>query len=154
VALALVVWALAKLDPNPACEPIAAPAAEASGDEGLTTLFLAAAAITGASSFMYEVGWLRMLSLVLGSTTHSFELMLSAFITGLAFGGLWIKRTIDRIEDVVRFSGWVQVLMGATAVLTLPLYVETFDWMAALLNGLQRNDVGYRLFTASSHGIA
>ena len=28
-----------------------------------------------------------MLSLVLGSSTHAFELMLSAFILGLAFGG-------------------------------------------------------------------
>ena len=154
IALALAVWGATKLDPSPATAPIAVAPATSARSDGLATLFLAAAAITGASSFIYEIGWLRMLSLVLGSTTHSFELMLSAFITGLAFGGLWIKRRIDRIEDVVRFSGWVQVLMGATAVLTLPLYVETFDWMAALLNGLQRNDVGYRLFTASSHGIA
>jgi spermidine synthase len=154
VALALVVWVLTKLDPHPATEPIAAPAAKASGDEGLAVLFLAAAAITGASSFMYEIGWLRMLSLVLGSTTHSFELMLSAFITGLAFGGLWIKKRIDRIDDAIRFSGWVQVLMGALAVLTLPLYVRTFDWMAAILAGVQQNDVGYNLFTVLSHGIA
>jgi predicted membrane-bound spermidine synthase len=154
VALALVVWAAAKLDPSPATQPIAAPAAKTAQSDALATLFLAAAVITGASSFIYEIGWLRMLSLVLGSTTHSFELMLSAFITGLAFGGLWIKRRIDRIEDAVRFSGWVQVLMGALAVLTLPLYVRTFDWMAAILNALQPNDGGYQLFTALSHGIA
>ena len=102
---------------------------------------------------MYEIGWLRMLSLVLGSTTHSFELMLSAFITGLAFGGLWIKRRIDRIDDAVRFSGWVQVLMGVAAVLTLPLYVQSFDWMAAILRGLKQNDFGYAMFTGLSHGI-
>ena len=155
IAVALVVWMLAKLDPNPAPAPIVvAPAATAAANDGLARLFLVAAAITGASSFMYEVGWLRMLSLVLGSTTHSFELMLSAFITGLAFGGLWIKRRIDRINDAIRFSGWVQVLMGALAVLTLPLYVRTFDWMAAMLNALQLNDAGYGLFTVLSHAIA
>src|ERR1043165_3308403 len=38
---------------------------------------------TAFSSFIYEIGWIRMLSLVLGSATHSFELMLSAFILGL-----------------------------------------------------------------------
>ena len=41
--------------------------------------------MTGAASFLYEIGWIRMLSLVLGSSTHSFELMLSAFIFGLAW---------------------------------------------------------------------
>ena len=37
-------------------------------------------------SFVYEVAWIRLLSLVLGSATHSFELMLSAFILGLSLG--------------------------------------------------------------------
>jgi hypothetical protein len=47
------------------------------------------------ASFFYEIGWIRMLSLVLGSSTQAFELMLSAFILGLAlgrtcgFGGGW-----------------------------------------------------------------
>ena len=153
VALALVVWVLTKLDPNPQTASIAASPAAATESRGLATLFLAAAAVTGASSFMYEIGWLRMLSLVLGSTTHSFELMLSAFITGLAFGGLWIKRRIDRIDDPVRFSGWIQVLMGATAILTLPLYVQSFDWMAIILLGLKQNDFGYAMFTGFSYGI-
>lgn len=154
VALALVVWVLAKLDPAPATRPNETPAEQAADSDGLATLFFAAAAITGASSFIYEIGWLRMLSLVLGSTTHSFELMLSAFITGLAFGGLWIKRRIDRIADPVKFSGWVQVWMGVLALLTLPLYLRTFDWMAAILSALQRNDSGYHVFTLLSHGIA
>jgi spermidine synthase len=153
VALALVVWMLTKLDPNPDAAPIATAIAPSAGNQSLAPLFLAAAAITGASSFMYEIGWLRMLSLVLGSTTHSFELMLSAFITGLAFGGLWIKRRIDRIEDAVRFSGWIQVLMGAAAVLTLPLYVQSFDWMAIILLGLKQNEFGYAMFTGLSQGI-
>jgi predicted membrane-bound spermidine synthase len=117
-------------------------------------LFFVAAGITGAASFIYEIGWIRMLSLVLGATTHSFELMLSAFITGLAFGGLWIKRRIDGIRNPVAFAGWVQVIMGAMAILTVPLYVQTFDWMAVLLQGLDRSTAGYGLFTAASHAIA
>jgi spermidine synthase len=153
IALALAVWMLVKTDQNPETAPVPTSAARATGSDRLASLFLVAAAITGASSFMYEIGWLRMLSLVLGSTTHSFELMLSAFITGLAFGGLWIKNRIDRIEDVVRFSGWVQVLMGTAAVLTLPLYVLSFDWMSLILQGLKQNDFGYAMFTGLSHVI-
>ena len=42
----------------------------------LARLFFVAAFITGAASFIYEIGWIRMLSLILGSSIHSFELML------------------------------------------------------------------------------
>jgi spermidine synthase len=154
LALALVVWTLVKLDParqDAALEP--AGGTRRAQPDTLAVLFVFAAAVTGASSFMYEVGWIRMLSLVLGSTTHSFELMLSAFITGLAFGGLWIKRRIDSVDDPVRYAGWIQVAMGAMAIVTLPLYVASFDWMAAMLAALTQTDSGYRSFMLLSHGI-
>lgn len=156
IALAIVVFVLVRVDPTPDRPAVRAPAGPAAlaDDRTLAVLFFVAAGITGAASFIYEVGWIRMLSLVLGATTHSFELMLSAFITGLALGGLWIKRRIDTIRNPVSFAGWVQVVMGAMAILTVPLYVQTFDWMAALLPGLGRNDAGYTLFTAASHVIA
>ena len=95
-----------------------------------------------------------MLSLVLGSTTHSFELMLSAFITGLAFGGLWIKRRIDNIQDPVAFSGSVQLLMGIVAIMTLPIYFLSFDWMQALMGAVSRSDSGFVAFSVGSHLIA
>ena len=59
-----------------------------------------------------------MLSLVLGSSTHAFELMLSAFILGIAFGGLWVRRRIDAERDPVWLLGWVQVAMGIAAIAT------------------------------------
>ena len=155
IALALTVWILVKIDPDPAQAPAEpSESTDPAGPDSLAVMFFVAAGVTGAASFIYEIGWLRMLSLVLGSTTHSFELMLSAFISGLAFGGLWIRRRIDRISNAVRFSGWVQILMGAAAVSTVPLYILTFDWMAAILSALESSDQGYVLFTVLSHAIA
>lgn len=156
LALALIVFILVRLDPEPRHEFKAEPRQPKDKHEpdALVVLFFVAAGITGAASFIYEIAWLRMLSLVLGATTHSFELMLSAFITGLALGGLWIKRRIDSLGDPVRFAGWVQVIMGLFAIATVPLYIQTFDWMAALLSGLARSDAGYGLFTGVSHLIA
>jgi len=136
---------------RPAAVPERAPAA--SRDRALLS-FLAVALITGASSFIYEVAWIRMLSLVLGASTHSFELMLSAFILGLSLGGLWIQRRIDRLDAPVRTLGWLQLAMGALALCTLPLYGETFDVMRWLTNTLERTDAGYRWFILSSNGIA
>ena len=116
-------------------------------------LLLAVAALTGMSSFMYEIGWIRMLSLVLGSSTHAFELMLSAFILGLAFGGLWVRRRIDAAPDAVRLLGWVQVVMGVAALATLPVYGSSFAVMQHAMGTLTPSAQGYVAFNLVSHAL-
>ena len=116
-------------------------------------LLLAVAALTGLSSFMYEIGWIRMLSLVLGTSTHTFELMLSAFIFGIAFGGLWVRRRIESAADTVRLLGWVQVAMGLAALATLPVYVASFQFMQGTMHALARTDGGYLAFNVISHAV-
>jgi predicted membrane-bound spermidine synthase len=164
LALAVVVFRLARGIPQP--QPGGASSTPSAAAEGLApppgapastrwqSAFLAASLLTGAASFLYEIGWIRMLSLVLGSSTHAFELMLAAFILGLAFGGLWIQRRIDRIADPARFLGWVQVGMGLCALSTLLSYNMTFRAMQRLLELLEKSDGGYALFNLASHGIA
>ena len=115
---------------------------------------LIVAAGTAVASFIYEIAWIRMLSLVLGSATHSFELMLSAFILGLALGALWIRRRVDLVADPVRFLGYVQWAMGILAVATLPLYLASFEWIAMIMNTVQQNENGYRVFLVSRYLIS
>ncbi len=88
----------------------------------LVRLMLAIALGTGLSSFMYEIAWIRMLSMVLGSASHSFEVMLSVFVLGLALGGLWVRKRMDKFKRPELSLGIVQVVMGAAAVATIPLY--------------------------------
>jgi spermidine synthase len=114
-------------------------------------LLLAVAALTGLSSFMYEIGWIRMLALVLGGSTHAFELMLSAFILGIAFGGLWVRRRIEAAQDSLRFLAWVQLAMGAAALATLPIYGSTFHAMQAVLAMVAPSPAGYSAFNFASH---
>ena len=153
LALAAAVLAIAHRG-----EPAPLPAAPAGGTTRAISytvrLFLAGAFVTGLASFIYEIVWIRMLSLVLGSSFHAFELMLSAFITGLALGGLWIRRRIDHIADPVRFAGIVQVLMGLAALSTVFVYHWTFDWMAWALGVLQKSQSAYTPFNLFSHALA
>ncbi len=116
-------------------------------------LLLTIAALTGLSSFMYEIGWIRMLSLVLGSSSHAFELMLSAFILGIAFGGLWVRRRIDVARDTVRLLALVQLAMGIAALVTLPVYGQTFRVMQATLTTLAATENGYLAFNLVSHAL-
>jgi len=155
IALAFAVWLLMKKEKEAA--PITVlkdVTVSGSRERGWLVLLLAVSLFTGTTSFIYEIGWIRMLSFVLGSSTHAFELMLSAFILGLAFGGLWIRRRIDRTADPERFLAGVQILMGFLATATLPIYGNAFHIMKWLLNTVSRTDQGFLLFTLASHGIS
>jgi spermidine synthase len=153
LALAVTVLAIARRGEPPAVAAVPSGGAALSGNY-IVRLFLAGAFVTGLASFVYEIVWIRMLSLVLGSSFHAFELMLSAFITGLALGGLWIRRRIDRIADPVRYAGLVQLGMGLAALATIFVYHWTFDWMAWTLAILQRNEAAYPVFNLFSHALA
>src|SRR6185295_10805493 len=148
LALAGVVWIVSRPARDPAIEPQftrAMPAAR---------LLYAVALLTGLASFFYEICWIRMLSLVLGSSTHSFELMLSVFILGLALGGFAVRRRVDATANPERLLGWVQVAMGLAALATLPAYDATFGLMEWLMKGLSRNEAGYLFFNLSGQAVA
>jgi len=145
--IAGVVWVLAR------------PARHASVEKTLESrtdlqLLLAVAFFTGLASFIYEISWIRMLSLVLGASTHSFELMLATFILGLALGGLAVRRRADAAPEPARLLAGVQVAMGLAALATLPVYDFTFSLMETLLKGLARSETGYLLFNLSGAAIA
>jgi len=136
--------------------------AAADGDTGVFTVpdkreyyypLLFVACLTAAASFMYEIGWIRMLSLVLGSSTHSFELMLSAFILGLALGSFFVRKRIDATKNAPRLLGIAQVVMGAAAIATLFTYGSMFKLMVFAIDALAKTPEGYVAFNIISHII-
>jgi len=119
----------------------------------LWPLLLGASFGTAVASFVYEIAWIRMLALVLGSATHAFELMLSAFILGLALGAAWIRRRADRLRDPLATLGVVQWTMGVLAIATLPLYVASFRAVASLSATLPATDAGYVWYGAGRYAL-
>jgi predicted membrane-bound spermidine synthase len=151
VAIAVYVWRKTGPEPEPPSVTVAAPAAE---DRGLARTILLAAFLSGAAAFIYEIAWIRMLSLALGSSTHAFELMLSAFILGLAFGGLWIRRRIDSLTNPLATLATLFAVMAFLAACTLPAYGYTFDIIGAAVREFPRTEAGYGYFNLVSHGVA
>lgn len=120
----------------------------------LMYVVLCATALSGAASFVYEIAWIRMLSMAVGSTMHAFELMLASFIAGIAIGGLWISRRADDTPFPLRLAGWMQIAMGAAALASLWLYSNSFEWVGWMLAGLANSDQGYQLFNVGTAFIA
>ncbi|MCX5754880.1 MAG: fused MFS/spermidine synthase [Gemmatimonadetes bacterium] len=170
IVVGLTVFGAARMSPEemdafgvmrprgaPGLEPPVVASASATHGLELPLLWrvlLAVAAGTALSSFMYEIAWVRMLSLVLGSATHSFELMLSAFILGLALGAFWVRKRADQFRDPLRALAVAQWAMGALAIVTLTAYLQSFNWMAFLLQALDQNAEAYQIFTLAKYGIA
>lgn len=111
-------------------------------------------AVSGAASFVYEVGWVRLLNQVFGTTIHSFELMLAAFILGLAFGGLWIRKRAKHIADPVRYVGYVQVWMAIAALISIPVFTQSFHWVGWIMAALARTANGYTLYELATAAIS
>lgn len=159
ILVAVLAWGLGKQADRPAAEPVVEaeagnPRRARIADPVLLRALTLGAMASGAASFVYEIGWVRMLNLVLGTTVHSFELMLAAFILGLAFGSLWIRKRADRIARPLTYLGHAQVLMGIAALLSLPIFAQSFEWMEWIMSALQRSWNGYALFELASASIA
>lgn len=120
---------------------------------GLVRLLLLVSFGTGLSSFMYEIGWIRLLSMIIGSATHSFEVMLSAFVFGLAAGGLWVRGKMDRFRRPELVLGFVQILMGVAAIATLPLYALAVKAMGGLMVSEVRTETTWLAFNALRYGL-
>jgi spermidine synthase len=155
VALAVVIALRTRTVAEPEVPTVVAEQPDVSGvpRARLRHLMLAVSFGTALASFMYEIGWIRMLALVLGSATHSFELMLSAFILGLSLGAFWVRRRADAGAVSLRLLGLVQIAMGSLAIATLPVYLASFNWMVSLMAAFARTPEGYTMFSISRYAL-
>ena len=117
-------------------------------------LVLAVAFGTGLASFIYEIIWVRMLSLLMGSSTHTFEIMLAAFILGLALGSVFVRKRANSGENLLAALGAVQVAMGILALWSLFCFPLFYGILNFYLDGLPRTDTNYWIYTALKLGLA
>lgn len=123
---ALLVWRRACRQPSvPAADGAAGPAvaqarpatAPRAAHRWLPAAAVICCAVSGALSMAYEVIWTRVLTLVIGSSTYAFSLMLACFLAGLAGGAALYARRQARGPDQGGNLALVQLLaaLGALA---------------------------------------
>ncbi len=72
--------------------------------------------LSGAAALMYEVIWVRSLSLIFGGSHLAVTSVLSVFMAGLAIGSYAIGRYVDRIEKPLRLYGLLELGVAVFAV--------------------------------------
>lgn len=152
---ALAWWLAREPEPIPAAvAPGTSSPEQALSKNPLLRTVLFGTALSGAASFAYEIIWIRMLSMAVGSTMHAFELMLASFIAGIALGGLWVRKHADKTDSPLRLVGWMQIFMGVAALASLAVYANAFAWVGWLMQALAKTEGGYALFNLGTATIA
>ncbi len=82
--------------------------------------------VSGATSFLYEVLWARMLTHVVGGSIYAFATMLAAFLTGIALGGGFAGKIAERRERAAVAFAFTQVAVGV-------LSIGVYAWMGPLI---------------------
>lgn len=88
---------------------------------GLYRLTLWAIGISGLCALALEVLWTRALVFFLDNSTHAFTTMLTAFLLGIAVGSAVLARVIDSRRRLLAWLGGIEVLIGITALLAIPV---------------------------------
>lgn len=101
--------------------------------------------LSGLTSLIYEVIWVRKFGLVFGVTTYAVSTVLAAFFAGLAIGSYCSGRLIDRsrLHPLVVY-GVMEGLIGCYAVL-LPVLLHLLE--ASYPNVYARMGESFTLFT-------
>jgi spermidine synthase len=147
ILLAILVYAIAKGLSAPAPAPAAASGAPGVDSRRLTRTILVLALATGAASFIYEVTWIRMLTLGLGASTHAFEVMLAAFILAMSLGAFWFRNRISRLSNDLAWLAGLLIAKALFAVYAIWVYPDVLSFIAWMMQAVSRTDGGYTLNT-------
>ena len=78
--------------------------------------------LSGSCGLIYEIVWMKMLTLVIGNTVFAITTVLTAFMGGLALGSYLAGRLEGRIKQPLKIYGLLEGGIGVYALL-LPLLI-------------------------------
>ena len=74
------------------------------------------------TALIYEIIWIRPLSLVFGTTIYAVSTIVASFILGLAVGSWVAGRYTDRLHNPLRYFAFTQLGVGFYGIMLLPIF--------------------------------
>lgn len=105
--------------------------------------------VSGAVSMLYEVVWVRLVSLVMGSSTYSFTIMVMTFIAGITLGSFYVSRRLSergRGGDPVWLLSMAYVGVFATILPLIPLYDRLPYYFGSLASVIERTPDAFPIY--------
>src|SRR2546423_15474770 len=101
---------------------------------GVFALVMGCFFVSGVAGLVYQIAWMRYLSLFLGHTSYAVVAVLVAFMGGLALGNAWLGARADRVRRPLALYAWLEIGIAVYAV-CFPYY---YDWCDEAVVGLDR----------------
>jgi len=98
---------------------------------------LLAFGVVGATAFVYEIAWTRLLAVSIGSSTYAFTIMLATFLAGAVIGSAAFERfSATRGDAALTLTAFslTQTFTGLAATSSLVL----FHWIPRIVPGVLR----------------
>lgn len=77
--------------------------------------------LSGGAALIYQVVWVRSLTLIFGGSHLAVTIVLSIFMAGLAIGGYTIGKQVDRIKKPLRLYGLLEIGIALFALVFIGL---------------------------------
>jgi spermidine synthase len=90
-------------------------------------------AVVGVTAMSYEIGWTRLLSTQLGSSTYAFTLMLGTFLAGIVLGSALFERWSRRREFGAMTFAATQTLTAVAALAFLVFFTRLIEVLPPIL---------------------
>lgn len=109
--------------------------------------------ISGALAMFYEVGWTRILLMLIGSTTYAFTLMLSAFLLGIFLGSLLCARIIDKMKSPISLFCIGQIYLCFAGLFALSIFNFLPYWNLAIASVVGSSELSSLLLRFSAAAL-
>lgn len=84
------------------------------------------------TALIYEITWIRPLSLVFGTTLYSVTTIVASFILGLGLGSWIMGKYTDRMMNTLQYFAVTQVLIGIYGIFLLLVFPHLPDFYSNL----------------------
>jgi spermidine synthase len=97
--------------------------------------------VSGIAGLIYQVLWLRRLSLIFGVTVYAASTVLAAFMAGLAIGSAISSRVLKRGASPLAAFGIAEILVGVTGLIS-PVLLDAASALYAALHAASPDSLG------------
>ncbi|HEX3375393.1 MAG TPA: fused MFS/spermidine synthase [Candidatus Acidoferrales bacterium] len=115
---------------------------------------LAGFALVGATAMSYEIGWTRLLSTQLGSSTYAFTLMLGTFLTGIVLGSALFEKWNRRHQPDAMTFAITQTLTALAALVFLVFFTHLIEVLPPILRATHESFRGLVLAQFAASALA
>ncbi len=95
------------------------------------------------TALIYEITWIRPLSLVFGTTLYSITTIVASFILGLGVGSWIAGKYADRLKNTLHYFGFTQIIIGIYGISLLLVFPHLPDFYTTIYHATFPN---YELF--------